>query len=227
MSAKARDWINKRIGSNDTKTLLDEEVYPPEDLRKDKKTLQMNLQDTANDLQEHEQVYRKYLEAGMKADSEPQKKQYAQKAKFEKKKYKAKKRVHKADSIKLGTVITIEGMREVLEIQQGDEYELEAALEEVDTQELESQIIGQMADFGLELEDMKQVQEALDIEVLDDDLETDVSEELEMMQEMEADELSDEQIDLDADADDDADVDLDVDIEDDDDFDMDASVSIN
>jgi hypothetical protein len=227
MSINPRNWIQDKIGTNETQTLLEEEVYPKEELRRDKQNLQLNLKKTAKEQQQHEKKYNKLLKAGMKADSESQKKQYAQKAKLEKKKYKAKKRVHKADSIKLGTVITIEGMREVLEIQQGDEYELEAALEEVDTQELESQIIGQMADFGLELEDMKQVQEALDIEVLDDDLENDVSEELEMMQEMEADELSDEQIDLDADADEDADVDLDVDIDDDEDINMDASVSIN
>ena len=66
---------------------------------------------------------------------------------------------------------------------------------------------------------MKQVQEALDVEILDQDLETGADEELELMREMEAGELSEEQVDLnksveedDDGIDDDLD-DLDLDIE--------------
>jgi len=74
-----------------------------------------------------------------------------------------------------------------------------------------------MAEFGLEMEDMKEVQEALDIEILDQELETSADEELELMREMEAGEVSEEQVDLNStvendELDDDFD-DLDMDIE--------------
>jgi hypothetical protein len=55
----------------------------------------------------------------------------------------------------------------------------------------------QMAEFGLEIEDMKQVQEALDVEILDQDLDTGADEELELMEEMAAGDMSHEQVDID------------------------------
>jgi len=75
----------------------------------------------------------------------------------------------------------------------------------------------QMAEFGLELEDMQQIQEALDVPIMDDDLETGATEEMELMEEMAAGDLSEEHIDVEADLDDSADdVDIgSIDIEDD------------
>jgi hypothetical protein len=219
-----RNWIQEKFGTGEPQTLLDEEVYSSKQLRKDKQTLQLNLKKSAKEQQKHEQKYQALLQKGAQAQNEAKQRQFATKAKFEKKKYKAKEKSHKADSIKLGTVIAIDGMREVLEIQKEGDTELEAAIEDADIQELENQIIGQMADFGLEIEDMKQIQEALDIELLDEDLENDVSEELQMMREMEADDLADEQIDLDAETNQD-DVDVNVDV--DEDFEMGASMYVS
>lgn len=212
---ETRDWIQEKFGTNDPESLLDEDVYSTKELRQDKKQLQITLNRIANGLEEHEQKYKKLLKAGKNADTEADRRQYATKAKFEKKKYKAKKKKHKATSIKLGTIVAVEGMRDILEMQHEVPLSLEAELEDVDTQELESQIIDEMAAFGLEIDDMKEVQQALDIEILDDDLETEVSEELQLMREMEAEELQDDQIQLDAETDDeigDLDVDVDIDI---------------
>ena len=212
-------WVQDRFGTDDTATLLDESVYGRKELRKDKTKLEQNLKQIENEMEKHGERYQKLLQKGAEAE-EFRRKQYAQKAKFEKKKYDVKKKKHKANSIKLGTIISIEGMRDVLSMHNGDQesYELDRLLdEEVNAQELQQQVMDQMAEFGLEMEDMKEVQEALDIEIPDQELETSADEELELMREMEAGEVSKEQVDLNStvendELDDDFD-DLDMDIE--------------
>jgi hypothetical protein len=106
-----------------------------------------------------------------------------------------KKREYKADSVKLGTVISVEGMRDVLDTADSD-INLSEHIRDADTSQLQGQIMDQMAEFGLEIEDMQQVEEALDVPILDDDLEDGASEELEMMEQMAAGSVSDEQVDI-------------------------------
>ncbi len=191
-----RDWVKERFGTTDTETLIDESVYSRDNLRKDKAKLEQSLRQLESEMDKHAKKYEKLLQKGSDAD-ELSRQQYAQKAKFEKKKYEIKKKKHKAESIKLGTVISIEGMREVLAMQDGQDYELDRLFDgDLDAQELQSQVMDEMAQFGLEIDDMKQVQEALDIEIIDQDLETGVSEELEIMEEMAAGDISEEQIDI-------------------------------
>lgn len=209
-----RDWVQDRFGTADTETLLDESVYSTTELRQDKKKLEQSLKQLESDMDKHSQKYQKLLEKGAEAD-EMRRRQYAQKAKFEKKKYEIKKKKHKASSIKLGTVISIEGMREVMNMHQGQDLSIDDAMSnDISAQEVQSEIMDQMAQFGLELEDMQQVQEALDVEILDEDLEEGASEELEMMEEMAAGDISREQVDIEQDVEVEAE-DVAVDIEDD------------
>lgn len=211
-------WVQDRFGTDDTATLLDESVYGRKELRKDKTKLEQNLKQIENEMEKHGERYQKLLQKGAEAE-EFRRKQYAQKAKFEKKKYDVKKKKHKAESIKLGTIISIEGMREVVSMHDDDQSTtLEQLMsDERNAQEIQQQVMDQMAEFGLEMEDMKQVQDALDVEILDQELETSADEELELMREMEAGEVSEEQVDLNSttandDLDDEFD-DLDMDIE--------------
>ena len=211
-------WVQDRFGTDDTATLLDESVYGRKELRKDKTKLEQNLKQIENEMEKHGERYQKLLQKGAEAE-EFRRKQYAQKAKFEKKKYDVKKKKHKAESIKLGTIISIEGMREVVSMHDDDQSTtLEQLMsDERNAQEIQQQVMDQMAEFGLEMEDMKQVQEALNVEILDQELETSADEELELMREMEAGEVSEEQVDLNSttandDLDDEFD-DLDMDIE--------------
>lgn len=209
-----RDWVQDRFGTADTETLLDESVYDTTELRQDKKKLEQSLEQLESDMDKHSQKYQKLLEKGAEAD-EMRRRQYAQKAKFEKKKYEIKKKKHKASSIKLGTVISIEGMREVMNMHQGQDLSIDNAMSnDISAQEVQSEIMDQMAQFGLELEDMQQVQEALDVEILDEDLEEGASEELEMMEEMAAGDISREQVDIEQDVEVEAE-DVAVDIKDD------------
>ena len=211
-----RDWVQDRFGTADAETLLDEEVYGTNELRTDKKTLEQSLKQLESDMESHSKRYQKLLEKGAEAD-EMRRRQYAQKAKFEKKKYEIKKKKHKANSIKLGTVISIEGMREVMDTHESQDLSIDEAMSnDINAQEVQGQIMDQMAQFGLELEDMKQVQDALDVEILDEDLEEGASEELEAMERMAAGEISEEQIDVEQEVDIEADeVSVDVGVEDD------------
>ena len=194
-----RSWVKDRFGTADTATLLDESAYSRTELRKDKTKLEQHLRQIESEMDKHGERYQKLLQKGADAD-EFRRQQYAQKAKFEKKKYEVKKKKHKTNSIKLGTVISIEGMREVLAMHNGDgeSYELDELFnDELNAQELQREVMDQMAEFGLEIEDMKQVQEALDVEILDQDLDTGADEELELMEEMAAGDMSHEQVDID------------------------------
>lgn len=210
-----RDWVRDRFGSAETETLLDKSVYGQNELRADKKKLEQSLKQLEKDMDSHSNTYQKLLEKGAKAD-EMRRRQYAQKAKFEKKKYEIKKKKHKANSIKLGTVISIEGMREVMDMHKSQDLSLDEAMsQDLNVQEVQGEIMDQMAQFGLELEDMQQVQDALDIEILDDDLEQGASEELEAMERMAAGEISSEQVNVEEDVEVDPDeISIDADIED-------------
>ena len=192
-----QNWVQSRFGSADTETLLDTSVYSRNELRKDKSKLEQNLNQIEKEMDNHSQRYQKLLQKGAEAD-EMKQQQYAQKAKFEKKKYQIKKKKYRANSIKLGTVISIEGMREVMSMHDSQEFAVDTLFDDdLNAQELQSQVMEQMAEFGLNLEDMQEVQEALDVEILGEDLEAGASEELELMREMQAGNLSEEQVDID------------------------------
>lgn len=207
-----RDWVQDKFGTVETDSLLDKSLYNTRELREDKKKLEQSIKQLENEMDDHSEKYQKLLEKGAEAD-EMRRRQYAQKAKFEKKKYKMKKKKHKAQSIKLGTVISIEGAREIMQMQSDDEEftNIDAIMkDEINAQEVQANIIDQMAQFGLEIDDMKQIQEALDIEILDEDLKEGASEELEVIEEMAAGEVSKERVDIEEDIEVDTD-DLDVD----------------
>jgi hypothetical protein len=65
-------------------------------------------------------------------------------------------------------------------------------MEDADAQEIQSEIMERMAAFGIEMEDMKEIQEALDIPIMEQELEMDVSEEEEIMEDMAASDIDEE-----------------------------------
>lgn len=194
-----RQWVQERFGGTG-KTLLNEDVYGTRDLRTDKAKLEQKLKKLEQEMDEHSRRYKKLLRKGADAD-EMQRRTLAQKAKFEKKKYEIAKKKHKANSIKLGTIISIQGMRDVMSMQEDGELEIDEVMGDIDTQELQSHIIEEMAQAGLELEDMEEIQKALDIPVLEDEVEMGASEELELMEEMAAGKVSEEQVDVESEVD--------------------------
>jgi hypothetical protein len=214
-----KGWVNEKFGDTD-KTLLDESVYSNKDLRKDISKLEHSLKKKEKKMDRHQEKYRQLLQEGAQADSMKRKK-YAQKAKFEKKKYEVNKKQYKAASVKLGTLISIQGMREIMDMHSSENLEFDGVLDnEPDTQEVQSRIMERMAEFGLEMEDIQQIQDALDVPIMGDDIETDTEEEEMIMEQLAASEMSAEQVDIEAeDVDDEdlleGDIDEGIDIEDD------------
>jgi hypothetical protein len=193
---EVRDWVRNHFGTADTEVLLDESAYGRNELRTDKKRIEQRLNKLESDMDKHAGRYQQLLEKGAKAE-QLKRKRYAQKAKFAKKKYEISKKKHRVDSTKLGTVISIEGMRQVMDLHESQDLTLDEVMRDgVNTGEIQEQIMGQMAQFGIELEDMERVQDALDIDILDEDLSEPASEELDAMERMAAGEISAEQIDV-------------------------------
>lgn len=214
MAMNIHNWVKKQFGDTDTATLLDESQYSRKQIQKDKRSLQQSINKLESELDDHTTRYQHLLEKGAEAD-DIKKPQFAQKAKFEKKKYQIKKEKYKIKSTKLGTIISIEGMREVIAMHDEDSYAVDELFnEEHNAQELQAQVMDQMAEFGLEIEDMQDVQQALDVDILGQDLEMEPSEELDLMEEMAAGDLSREQLDIDEDVTDETeDTDLKMDID--------------
>ncbi len=210
-----RNWIKNQFGDADTKTLLDESQYSRKELRKDKQKINQSLNQLESELDNHKTRYETLLQKGAQTD-DIKKQQYAQKAKFEKKKYQIKKKKYKANSVKLGTIISIEGMREVLSMHNETTYNIDELFDEDrNTQEIQAHVMDEMAEFGLEIEDMQAVQDALDVDILGQDIGMQASEELEIMEEIEAGEISKEQLDIEEDVEEEVDdANLNFDIED-------------
>jgi len=209
-----RDWVRDRFGSAETETLLDESVYGKNELRTDKKKIEQSLKQlertwTATQASINNCLRREPRQMRCAGDSMRRRRSLRKEVRNQKKK-------HKANSIKLGTVISIEGMRDVMDMHESQDLSLDEAMsQDLNVQEVQGEIMDQMAQFGLELEDMQQVQDALDIEILDDDLEQGASEELEAMERMAAGEISSEQVNVEEDVEVDADeISIDADIED-------------
>jgi hypothetical protein len=193
-----RNWVQDRFGGTD-ETLLDESVYSDTDLRKDISKLEHRAKKLEKEMDKHHRKYRKLLEEGAQ-HSELKRKKYAQKAKFEKKKYAIKKKKYRANSVKLGTILSIQGMREIVDLHDQEDIAIDDAMEDADAQELQSEIMERMAAFGVEMEDMQQIQEALDIPIMEDEMDMDVSEEEEVMEELAASEMSADEVDIEAEA---------------------------
>lgn len=191
-----RNWIKDKFGATD-ESLLNEDVYSDTNLRKDIAKLEHKLRKLEKEMDQRGQQYKSLLQEGATA-SDLERKKYAQKAKFEKKKYAIKKKKYRTASVKLGTILSIQGMRDIMTMQDvgGDDLSIDEAMQDADAQEIQSEVLERMAAFGIEIEDLQEIQEALDIPIMDDKLEMDTSEEEEIMADIAANEMAEEQVDV-------------------------------
>ncbi|ERH10379.1 MAG: hypothetical protein J07HX64_02152 [halophilic archaeon J07HX64] len=192
-----RNWIQKKFGGTGD-NLLDESVYSSKELRKDISKLEHQGKRLEQEMDDHRRKYKQLLQEGAQYD-ELKRKKYAQKAKFEKKKYAIKKKKYRANSIKLGTVLSVQGMREIMSLHDQEEIALEGVMEDSDAQEIQSEVIERIALFGIEMDDLQEIQDALDIPIMNDNLEMGSSEEEEVMEQIAASEVSAEQVDIESD----------------------------
>jgi|GEM_PF-1871868 len=214
-----RNWVRERYNGTG-ESLLDESVYSDKELRKDISKLEHSSKKLEQEMDKHRRKYRKLLEEGAQS-SDLERKKFAQKAKFEKKKYAIKKKKFRSNNVKLGTALSIQGMREVMDLHDSEDIALDEAMSDADAQEIQSEIMERMAAFGIEMEDMQEIQDALDIPMMDDNLDMDVSEEEQVMEEIAASGMSANQVDIEAESQTTVEESVDIEADIEDDIDMD------
>lgn len=194
---EVREPIKEFFGASD-KTLLDESVYSDQDLRRDKIKLRKQRKRIEKEMNEYSEEYKELLQKGANAN-ELQRENYAKKAKIVKKKYKIKKKQYQKNSVVLGTIVSIEGARELQDMHDGNTTEIESIIRDgdVNVASVQEDMMDQMVDFDLDMEIMQEVQEGLDIDIMSAELETEESEEMEMMEEMAAGNIDEESIEVD------------------------------
>jgi hypothetical protein len=191
-----RNWVQERFGGTGD-NLLDESVYSNKELRKDISKLEHRGKKLEQEMDKHRRKYKELLQEGAN-HGELKRKKYAQKAKFEKKKYAIKKKKYRANSVKLGTVLSVQGMRDIMDLHEEEDITLEQVMDDADAQEIQSEIMERMAQFGVEMEDLQEIQDALDIPMMEDELEMNTGEEEQVMEQIAAQEVSAEQVDIEA-----------------------------
>lgn len=196
---QVREQIKETLGIADKGTLLDESVYSDEQLKKDKVRLERQRKQLDRELNEYAEEYKSLIRKGAQA-SKHKRPQLAQQAKIAKKKYKIKKQEYKKNSVVMATVVTIEGARELQRMHTDDTTEIESLIHDsdVNAQQVQENMMDEMVQFELDMEVMQEVQESLDIDILGTEMELGGTEEEELMEEMAAGDISDEEIDLDA-----------------------------
>jgi hypothetical protein len=194
-----REQIKETFGIADKGTLLDEDVYSNQQLKKDKIRLQRQRKQLDKEMSEYAAEYKQLLKKGAEA-SEHQRPQLAQRAKIAKKKYKIKKQEYQKNSVVMATVVTVEGARELQKMHSDDTTEIESIIHDssVNAQKVQENLMNEMVQFELDMEVMQEVQESLDIDIMGTDMSEGSTKEEEMMEEMAAGELSDEEIDVEA-----------------------------
>jgi len=196
-----RSWVQDRFGGTG-ENLLDESVYSDQDLRKDIIKLEHRMKKLENEMDDHGRQYKQILKEGANS-SDLERKKYATKAKFEKKKYTVKKKKYRASSVKLGTLLSIQGAREIMDMhdQDGQDLAFDQVMESADAQELQADIMERMASFGIEMEDIEEIQEALDIPIMESDFGEETTQEEEIMDGMAAADISEEEVDIESEVD--------------------------
>jgi hypothetical protein len=196
-----RKPLRDYFGTADTESLLDESVYSSQELKEDKIRLKRQRQSIQKEMDNYAQEYKALLQKGADADS-LDRQRIAQKAKMAKKKYKIKKQQYKKNSLVLGTVVTIEGARELMEMHDGaNQSNIEDVLQtnDIDADQVQEEMMDQMIQFELDMDVMQEVQQSLDLDIMSSDMSVEGGDaELEKMEEMAAGNMSEEQVDLDA-----------------------------
>jgi hypothetical protein len=185
-----RDWIQEKFGSKET--LLDESAYSESEIREDKIRLKQKRKQLDKDMSQLRQEYRKLLKEGAQA-SEIERKQYAQRARMKKKKFQVKQQKYQKNSVQMATIVTIEGARELMNMSDEDDLNL-PDMTEVDYGEVQHHLQEEMVQYEIETDVMLEVQDALDIDIIGADMDMNAGEEEEMMKDMAAGEIEEEQV---------------------------------
>ncbi|OKY77355.1 MAG: hypothetical protein BTN85_2005 [Candidatus Methanohalarchaeum thermophilum] len=190
-----REWVKNKFGGTGN-TLLDESVYGQRELREDISVLEQSLKKVEKDMEKCHRKYVNLLKEGSEK-SELKRKTYATKANYAKKKYAVKRKKYKANSVKLGTLYSIKGMREVIDMQDSQDLHFDEIMKETpDAQEMQNKIKMKMAQLDLEMEDLKQIEDAIDLPIMESEDEQEITEEEKMMEEIRSGKKSPDEIEI-------------------------------
>jgi len=174
-----RDWIESKFGTEEVKSLLNEEVYSQRELKKDRKKLQKRRRDLSDEIEETSNEYRDLVKTAAEVP-ESQRDPYVKQAKIAKQKYKIKKHQYRKNSALMATLISIKGARNLQGMTDEHHTKLESLLhdESVDASDIQDDMFDEMMEFGLTMDTMQEVQDALDFEVMGPDMESDLDEDV-------------------------------------------------
>jgi hypothetical protein len=163
-----REQVKDIFGTADTDSLLDDSVYDSNSLKKDKIKLERQRKQLQKEMSQYGQEYKKLMKKGASA-SEHERRQIAQQAKIAQKKYKIKQQQFKKNSVVMATIVTIEGARDLKNMTDEPVTDFEEDVlgdENLDTGQVQEQMMDEMVQFDLDMQMMQEVQESLDIDIM-------------------------------------------------------------
>ncbi|GAB6863150.1 hypothetical protein ACFR97_11470 [Haloplanus litoreus] len=196
---EVRNWVKSKFGTAD-QTLLSTEVYSEDDLRRDKIKLERQRNRIEDEIEDHRSKYKKLVTEAAGED-EMRKQNLAKKAKNQKKQYQLKQKKYQKTSMKYGTILSIEGARELLQEQRSNktpDLAIDDVMDEdLQVDEFEAKMEEKMVDFDMEVDMMERIQGSLDFNFTSSDMsmstDDDVMGEIE---EVEKGQLDEEEIDI-------------------------------
>lgn len=196
---EVRSWVKKKFGTTD-QTLLSTEVYSDKDLRRDKIKLERQRNRIEEEIEEHRTKYKKLVKEAAGED-EMRKQVLAKKAKNQKKQYQLKQKKYQKTSMKYGTILSIDGARELLQEQQNSKNP-DLAIDDVMGQDLqvdefEAKMEDKMVEFDMEVDMMDRIQGSLDFNFTSSDMSMDSDDDvMGTIEGLEEDQLDEEEIDI-------------------------------
>jgi hypothetical protein len=196
---EVRSWVKEKFGTTD-QTLLSTEVYSDKDLRRDKIKLERQRNRIEGEIEEHRTKYKKLVKEAAGED-EMRKQVLAKKAKNQKKQYQLKQKKYQKTSMKYGTILSIEGARELL-AEQGSNTSPDLAIDDVMDQDLqvdefEAKMEEKMVEFDMEVDMMDRIQGSLDFNFTSSDMSMDSDDDvMGTIEDLEEDQLDEEEIDI-------------------------------
>ncbi|EMA31493.1 hypothetical protein [Haloarcula japonica] len=194
------DLIESTFGTDDHESLFDPEFYSDRELREDKIRISQERTRLEKELEKYENKYKRLLDQGAGAN-DIEREEFAQKAKLTKRRYEIIEKRYRKQGVILATLITIEGIRELLERHDKNESNIAniVADAETDVGALRETLQEQMAQHHLDVETMQEVQRSIDIDVLPSESTLSATDEAALMDSVAAGHIDAESVDIDQD----------------------------
>lgn len=194
------DWIESAFGTEDHESVFNPEFYSDRELREDKIKIRRKRTHLEKELEKCDNKYEQLLDRGADA-SDIERRQFAQRAELIKREYEIIEKEYRKQGVILATLITIEGIRKLLKQQDENVLNIESIVTdtETDVDALRETFQNQMVQHDLDVETMQEVQRNLDIDVLPSESTLSPTDEMALIDSVEASNLDAESVSIDQD----------------------------